>query len=287
MWVNHHVVLSYTREADRIFLFINLFLLMASRSSPFRRRCSPSTSEGRRSGGSARVRAHLRCHRRLLPALLAVRIPAAFPPRRRSARGPGINRSYLPGVPLYVIAATLVALVEPDGRAGGSPPPSRSSMSSASIWGDEEVVFRPGVRRASRGRRGRRPRPTAITAAMKMSDQTVSPVQSISAAEEVRAPIAAPLPKPSTMPKALSARAWGRARRVRVDGAPGAEVEEADEEERRDVDARRVGERESQRATPPSARKRASVGLRPSAPRARWPQRSRGTARAPISVRST
>src|SRR5215210_766084 len=35
MWVNHHVVLSYTREADRIFLFINLFLLMAIAFVPF------------------------------------------------------------------------------------------------------------------------------------------------------------------------------------------------------------------------------------------------------------
>src|SRR5215211_5094787 len=35
MWVNHHVVLSFTREADRIFLFINLFLLIAIAFVPF------------------------------------------------------------------------------------------------------------------------------------------------------------------------------------------------------------------------------------------------------------
>ncbi len=35
MWVNHHVVLTFIREADRTFLFINLFLLMAVAFLPF------------------------------------------------------------------------------------------------------------------------------------------------------------------------------------------------------------------------------------------------------------
>src|SRR4029450_2818012 len=35
MWVNHHVVLSFTREADRAFLFINIGLLMAIAFVPF------------------------------------------------------------------------------------------------------------------------------------------------------------------------------------------------------------------------------------------------------------
>src|ERR671935_1353442 len=35
MWVNHHVVLTFVREADRTFLFINLFLLMGIAFLPF------------------------------------------------------------------------------------------------------------------------------------------------------------------------------------------------------------------------------------------------------------
>jgi hypothetical protein len=50
----------------------------------------------------------------------------------------GINRSYLPGVPLYVIA-TLVALVSPTASLVIFAAIALVYV-SASIWGDEEVA---------------------------------------------------------------------------------------------------------------------------------------------------
>jgi hypothetical protein len=50
----------------------------------------------------------------------------------------GINRSYLPGVPLYVIA-TLVALVSPTASLVIFAAIALVYV-SASIWGDEEIA---------------------------------------------------------------------------------------------------------------------------------------------------
>jgi uncharacterized membrane protein len=113
MWVNHHVVLEYTRAADRTFLFINLFLLMGIAFVPF---------------PTALVADHIEeegAREALLAYGLTFTVIAVFfqafwqyayrrlllpdADRREVA---GINRSYLPGVPLYG-AATLVALVSP------------------------------------------------------------------------------------------------------------------------------------------------------------------------------
>jgi uncharacterized membrane protein len=113
MWVNHHVVLEYTREADRTFLFINLFLLMAIAFVPF---------------PTALVAEHVReegAREALLAYGLTFTVIAVFfqafwqyASRRllRADADPrevsGINRSYLPGVPMYG-GATLVALASP------------------------------------------------------------------------------------------------------------------------------------------------------------------------------
>jgi uncharacterized membrane protein len=139
MWVNHHVVLSFIREADRAFLFINLFLLMGIAFVPFP---TEVFAEHLRKEGAreAALADGLTCivtalffqhfwqyaYRRLL------RPDAA----RREVSG--INRSYLPGVPLYVLA-TLVALVSATASLALFAAIALVYV-SASIWGDEEIT---------------------------------------------------------------------------------------------------------------------------------------------------
>jgi uncharacterized membrane protein len=138
MWVNHHVVLSYTREADRIFLFINLFLLMAIAFVPFPTELFAEHigKEGAREAAFAYGLTFVviaiffqlfwqYAYRRLLR-------PDA---NRREVSG--INRSYLPGVPMYA-AATLVALVNATAAFVVFAAIALVYV-SASIWGDEEA----------------------------------------------------------------------------------------------------------------------------------------------------
>jgi uncharacterized membrane protein len=113
MWVNHHVVLAYTREADRPFLFINLFLLMAIAFVPFP--TSLVAEHIREEGAREALLAY-----GLTFTVIAVFFQAFWQyASRRLLRADadarevrGINRSYLPGVPLYA-GATLVALASP------------------------------------------------------------------------------------------------------------------------------------------------------------------------------
>ena len=139
MWVNHHVVLTFIREADRTFLFINLFLLMAVAFVPFPTEVF-AEHIGKDGAREAAVAYGLTftviaiffqffwqyAYRRLLR-------PDA---NRREVSG--INRSYLPGVPLYV-AATLVALVNATAALVFFAAIALVYV-SASIWGDEEVA---------------------------------------------------------------------------------------------------------------------------------------------------
>jgi uncharacterized membrane protein len=138
MWVNHHVVLSFVREADRAFLFINLFLLMGIAFVPF---------------PTALYAEHLR-HEGAREAALAygltfVVIALFFQifwqyARRRLLRPDadrrevsGINRSYRPGVPLYA-GATLLALASPTAALVAFAIIALVYV-SASIWGDEGI----------------------------------------------------------------------------------------------------------------------------------------------------
>jgi uncharacterized membrane protein len=139
MWVNHHVVLSFTREADRIFLFINLFLLMAIAFVPFPTAVFAEhiREEGAREGALAYG---------LTFVVIAVFFQLFWQYASRRLLRPdadrrevsGINRSYLPGVPLYVIA-TLVALVSPTASLVIFAAIALVYV-SASIWGDEEIA---------------------------------------------------------------------------------------------------------------------------------------------------
>ena len=139
MWVNHHVVLSFIREADRAFLFINLFLLMGIAFVPFPTEVFAEhlRKEGAREAALAYGLTFIviaiffqlfwqYAYRRLLR-------PDADP-REVS----GINRSYLPGVPLYVVA-TLVALVSATASLALFAAIALVYV-SASVWGDEEIA---------------------------------------------------------------------------------------------------------------------------------------------------
>jgi uncharacterized membrane protein len=138
MWVNHHVVLSFVRECDRTFLFINLFLLMAIAFVPF-----PTAIYAEHlleEGAEAAAVAY-----GLTFVVIAVFFQLFWQYARRNLLRPdadpvevsGINRSYWPGVPLYV-AATLVALWSATAALIFFTAIALVYV-SASIWGDEEV----------------------------------------------------------------------------------------------------------------------------------------------------
>jgi uncharacterized membrane protein len=136
MWVNHHVVLSFTREADRAFLFINIGLLMAIAFVPFPTHLYAEhlQHEGAREAALAYG---------LTFVVIAIFFQLFWQYARRKLLRPdadrrevsGINRSYRPGVPLYA-GATLVALVSPTAALALFAAIALVYV-SASIWGDE------------------------------------------------------------------------------------------------------------------------------------------------------
>ena len=113
IWVNHHAILNLVGHTDRTFLFINVFFLLAVAFLPFPTRVLANNLRA----GDARTAAvfygltsiamsvgflavWLYCSRfgRLLAADADPRVVS------------GITRSFLPGVPLYVLA-TLSCLI--------------------------------------------------------------------------------------------------------------------------------------------------------------------------------
>jgi uncharacterized membrane protein len=139
MWVNHHVVLSFVREADRTFLFINLFLLMAIAFVPFP--TAIYAEHLHEEGGQDAAVAY-----GLTFVVIAIFFQFFWQYAKRRLLRPdadrrevtGINRSYWPGVPLYV-AATLVALWSAKAALVFFAAIALVYV-SASIWGDEEVA---------------------------------------------------------------------------------------------------------------------------------------------------
>jgi uncharacterized membrane protein len=139
MWVNHHVVLSFTREADRAFLFINIGLLMAIAFVPFPTHLYAEhlQHDGAREAALAYG---------LTFVVIAIFFQLFWQYARRRLLRPdadrrevsGINRSYSPGIPLYV-GATLVALLSPTAALVCFAAIALVYV-SASIWGDEEAA---------------------------------------------------------------------------------------------------------------------------------------------------
>ena len=138
MWVNHHVVVSYVREADRAFLFINLFLLMAIAFLPFP--TAVYAEHLREPGAEPAAVAYgltfvvIASFFQLFWQYASRRLLRPDADRREVT---GINRSYLPGVPLYA-AATLVALWSATAALAVFAAIALVYV-SASIWGVEEA----------------------------------------------------------------------------------------------------------------------------------------------------
>jgi uncharacterized membrane protein len=139
MWVNHHVVLTFIREADRTFLFINLFLLMAVAFLPF-----PTGVFAEHIGEDGAREAAVAYGLTLTVIAIFFQLFWQYAYRRllrpdaNRREVSGINRSYLPGVPLYV-TATLVALLNATAALVIFAAIALVYV-SASIWGDEEVA---------------------------------------------------------------------------------------------------------------------------------------------------
>ena len=139
MWVNHHVVLTFIREADRAFLFINLFLLMSIAFVPFPTEVFAEhlQKEGAREAAFAYGLTFI-----VIAIFFQLFWQYAYQRLLRPDADPrevsGINRSYLPGVPLYVVA-TLVAFVSATASLALFAAIALVYV-SASIWGDEEIA---------------------------------------------------------------------------------------------------------------------------------------------------
>jgi uncharacterized membrane protein len=139
MWVNHHVVLSFAREADRAFLFINIFLLMAIAFVPF-----PTALYAEHLGHDGAREAAIAYGLNFIIIAILFQVFWQYAKRRLLRHDAdrrevtGIDRSYWPGVPLYV-AATLLALVSPTVALAMFAAIALVYV-SASIWGDEEIA---------------------------------------------------------------------------------------------------------------------------------------------------
>jgi uncharacterized membrane protein len=139
MWVNHHVVLSFVGEADRAFLFINLFLLMAIAFLPFP--TALYAEHLHKPGAESAALAY-----GLTFVVIAIFFQFFWQYARRRLLRPdadrrevtGINRSYRQGVPMYA-AATLVALWSATAALIVFTAIALVYV-SASIWGDEEIT---------------------------------------------------------------------------------------------------------------------------------------------------
>jgi uncharacterized membrane protein len=136
MWVNHHVVLAYTREADRAFLFINLFLLMAIAFVPFP---TALVADHIREEGAREAALAYGLTFTVIAVCFQVFWQYAYrrllQPDANPREVSGINRSYLPGVPMYG-GATLVALASPTAALALFAAIALVYV-SASIWGRE------------------------------------------------------------------------------------------------------------------------------------------------------
>ena len=139
MWVNHHVVLTFIREADRAFLFINLFLLMSIAFVPFP---TEVFAEHLQKGGAREAALAYGLTFIVIAMFFQLFWQYAYRRLLRPDADPrevsGINRSYLPGVPLYVVA-TLVAFVSATASLALFAAIALVYV-SASIWGDEEIA---------------------------------------------------------------------------------------------------------------------------------------------------
>ena len=116
MWVNHHTIFRHVARADRIFLFLNLGLLMCIAFVPFPTRL---VAEFIRSGHERQTAALAYGITLTITAVFFIALWSYAAVHRRLLRADadqrevsGITRSYIPGTPMYG-GATLIALASP------------------------------------------------------------------------------------------------------------------------------------------------------------------------------
>jgi hypothetical protein len=113
IWVKHHNLMAQVDRADRIFLFLNVFLLMVVAFIPFPTRLVASTSGRRREGGRGGLRRHADRHRGdvQLRLVLCVRGGGRLLAADHDPKASRASRAATPARDLPVM--TLVAFVEP------------------------------------------------------------------------------------------------------------------------------------------------------------------------------
>ena len=120
IWVNHHTVLEQVGRVDRLFLFLNLGLLLTVAFIPFPTRVLAEfvrTDDGRAAALLYGVTMLAMSVTFLTVWLYASRGGRLLRPDADPRAISGITRSFLPGLPMYA-AATLVAFVSPEVSAG-------------------------------------------------------------------------------------------------------------------------------------------------------------------------
>jgi uncharacterized membrane protein len=119
IWVNHHAVLAQVGRADRLFLFLNLGLLLTVAFIPFPTRILAEfvrTDDGRAAALLYGVTMLAQSVTFLSVWFYASRGGRLLRPDADPRAVSGITRSFLPGLPMYA-GATLVAFVSPEASA--------------------------------------------------------------------------------------------------------------------------------------------------------------------------
>src|SRR5439155_2353113 len=117
IWSNHHTVMNQLARVDRLFLMLNVFLLLCVAFLPFPTRLVAEHLPGDRHELEPAALAYGATMTVLAIAYITLWLYASRNSRLlRADSNPrtvsGITRSYLPGTPLY-LTSTLIALVSP------------------------------------------------------------------------------------------------------------------------------------------------------------------------------
>jgi uncharacterized membrane protein len=140
MWVNHHDLMRHVARVDRVFLFLNLGLLLGTAFVPFPTRVLAEfvrTDDGRAAALLYGVTLTTTAVFYISLWLYASHGGRLLSPDADRREVSGITRSYLPGAPTYA-GATLVAFVSPEASALLFGVIAAFYMLSSSLFGREE-----------------------------------------------------------------------------------------------------------------------------------------------------
>jgi TMEM175 potassium channel family protein len=139
MWVNHHTIFSHIARADRVFLFLNLLLLLGIAFVPFP---TGLLAEHIREPGARDAALAYGCTFIVIAIFFnllwryAAHEGRLIDPRADQREVSGITRSYLPGTLLYA-AATLLAFASPWASAAAYAAIVAFYVISSSVFGTD------------------------------------------------------------------------------------------------------------------------------------------------------